>query len=640
MNANSWAVGGADRVAASRLLLADLLDWHERDSKPEWWIYYERLLKMDVSDFIDDSDCIGGLTPIGPVASDSMNTFRYRFPASQEHKFRAGEGRLVCPIRLSSAVGGPLPVYSKGKNKGRPREVIENIEIIDLDTTSGTISLKLPKDSAQSLVLMPGTPVDTGNLQDALQRIARVALGEDRDGSLPSYRSAFSLLEGRPPVFRNSIRLDREEGESASDVFIRVVPHLDSSCLVVQGPPGAGKTFSLARAALECVLSGMRVGICAFKHSTLETVANEIHAAASDRKSPWASRLDSAEIHFRMQKQMKSGGVDDGSSPWVWVDTPGEFLGRVESRECQVSLATHYWFSRQEFDDLFDIVFIDEAGQLSLANTLAAATSGKSLVLVGDPQQLTQPSKGTHPCLPQPFDQVFPKGSDASALEHVLVDHKTISPDRGILLDRTWRMRPEICTFVSETMYDSRLESTPDCSDRWVRNQLGKPEVGLRWLPVIHEGNRTSSDEEVDVIAEVVAQLSDYTITDTKGTRRIGPADLMILAPYNSQVNSLIERLPEFSIGTVDKFQGEQASVVIVSMTASSAEDVPRGMEFLYSANRLNVAISRAQVLCIVVGSPTLLSARCNSVEQMKLANTICRLVETADPWLLSGNSA
>jgi uncharacterized protein len=168
-----------------------------------------------------------------------------------------------------------------------------------------------------------------------------------------------------------------------------------------------------------------------------------------------------------------------------------------------------------------------------------------------------------------------------------------------------------------------------------VHDANGQPVVGLYWLPTEHEGNKTSSDEEVATIVEIVNRLKSFTITDEKGGRAIGSSDIMVVAPYNVQVNALTSRLPGVAVGTVDKFQGKESGVVIVSMTASSAEDVPRGMEFLYSPNRLNVAISRAQALCIVVGSPTLLSVRCNSVEQMMLANIFCRLSEYAERWNL-----
>jgi uncharacterized protein len=208
----------------------------------------------------------------------------------------------------------------------------------------------------------------------------------------------------------------------------------------------------------------------------------------------------------------------------------------------------------------------------------------------------------------------------------------TIPPDLGLFLDQTWRMHPEICAFISEQVYEGRLESNPSCAAQHVDDGPLIDGAGLRWVPVVHDGNRTSSAEEAVAIGALIEQLVGRPWTDAKGNRApLGLADILVVAPYNAQVHLLAETLPTgVKIGTVDRFQGQEAAVVIVSMTASSAEDVPRGMEFLYSRNRLNVAVSRARALVVMVGSPTLLSVTCRSVEQMRLANVLCRYVEMA----------
>jgi hypothetical protein len=635
MNDVFGRTGNPERVDASRLLLADLLDWHEREAKPEWWQYFERKSKLEVADFIEDSDCIGGLTRVGLNEVNGKTVVVYEFPREQEYKLRDGDDKLVCPTRLCSDAHGALPVYKKGNRKGLPKEMLSGIGIVWIDGDKGRLALNLDPTSADPTVLMPDHPILVDQIQEALQRIAMVALSDVEGDSSPEFSAAFSLLEGRSPSFRNGVELDRLEGESAGDSFVRVAPYLDRSCLAVQGPPGSGKTYSLARAALACVANGMKVGICASKHSTLSEVGEAIFNALADSGGEWSRLLQSKGVNLRVQKQLKGGEKASSNVATVWPEKIQQFVSNLESESCQISMATQFWFARQELDEKFDIVFIDEAGQLSLANALGAATSGKSLVIVGDPQQLPQPSKGTHPALPEPYERIFRHGSAASALEHVIGAGQTLPSDKGILLDRTRRLRPEICSFLSESMYDGLLESVPECSNRWVHDANGQPVVGLYWLPTEHEGNKTSSDEEVATIVEIVNRLKSFTITDEKGGRAIGSSDIMVVAPYNVQVNALTSRLPGVAVGTVDKFQGKESGVVIVSMTASSAEDVPRGMEFLYSPNRLNVAISRAQALCIVVGSPTLLSVRCNSVEQMMLANIFCRLSEYAERWNL-----
>lgn len=284
---------------------------------------------------------------------------------------------------------------------------------------------------------------------------------------------------------------------------------------------------------------------------------------------------------------------------------------------------TAWLFARAELEGGLDTLVVDEAGQLSLANVLAVAVAGAAdrLVLVGDPRQLAQPSKGTHP-----------ERAEVSGLDRVLGDRATMPEGLGLFLDRTHRLHPDICRFISEQVYDGRLESEPHCAGQAIDDGPVGGGTGLRWLPVDHESNRTSSVEEAHAVAEAFEALLGRGWTNGEGERHtLGLDDVLVVAPYNAQVHLLAQHLPEGArIGTVDKFQGQQAPVVLVSMTASSAEDIPRGMEFLYSRNRINVAVSRAQALCVMVASPTLLIVHCRTVDQMRLANVLCRYVELA----------
>jgi uncharacterized protein len=278
-------------------------------------------------------------------------------------------------------------------------------------------------------------------------------------------------------------------------------------------------------------------------------------------------------------------------------------------------------FARDQFDQTLDYLILDEAGQFSLANTMAVATAAKNLVLVGDPLQLAQPSKGTHPI-----------GANASALGHVLGDAGTLPDELGIFLDRTHRLHPEICAFISEIVYEGRLQSEPGCERQAVSGSDELGGSGLRWRPIDHFGNRVDAPEEGDEVNACYRGLLGRTFTDKDGVERpLTAADVKIVAPYNAQVHILKQKLPPGAlVGTVDKYQGQQAPVVIVSLTTSSLEDIPRGMEFLYSRNRLNVAVSRAQAMTIVVGSPKLLTVKCRSIDQLRLVNGLCRYVEMA----------
>jgi uncharacterized protein len=244
------------------------------------------------------------------------------------------------------------------------------------------------------------------------------------------------------------------------------------------------------------------------------------------------------------------------------------------------------------------------------------------LVLLGDPQQLDQPQKGSHP-----------DGAEASALEHLLAGASTIPADKGLFLERTWRLHPAICEFTSEVFYEGRLNSRDGLERQSVTGHPWLSGSNLWFVAVEHEGNQNSASEEVECIATLTKSLigPDINWVDDRGQlRALQLEDILIVAPYNAQVSDLLTRMPRARIGTVDKFQGQQAPVVIYSLTTSSPEDAPRGMEFLYSLNRLNVATSRAQSMVIVVGSPLLLEPECRSPRQMQLANALCRYAELA----------
>ena len=265
---------------------------------------------------------------------------------------------------------------------------------------------------------------------------------------------------------------------------------------------------------------------------------------------------------------------------------------------------------------------MDEAGQMSLSNVLAVSSAARNLVLLGDPQQLEQPQQGSHP-----------EGTEVSALEHVLGRHKTMPEEQGLFLEETYRLHPDICSFTSEQFYESRLQPRPGLEKQMLVGGNTIQGSGLWYLPLLHEGNVNSCTEEVEAIQSLVDSLvqGQSVWQNSDGQRhKIGLHDILIVAPYNSQVVDLRKALPGAQVGTVDKFQGQQAPIVIYSMTTSSPEAAPRGMEFLYSSNRLNVATSRAKAACVLVGSPKLLEAECRSPRQMKLVNAFCRYVELA----------
>jgi len=257
---------------------------------------------------------------------------------------------------------------------------------------------------------------------------------------------------------------------------------------------------------------------------------------------------------------------------------------------------------------------------MSLPDALAVSQAANKLVLLGDPQQLEQPLQGTHP-----------PGVAVSALQHILGEHDTIPENRGEFLAETWRLSPSICAFTSELFYEGRL-----LAHSGLERQRLTTGSGLFYVSVEHSSNQNSSTEEVQAVIQVVEQLLQPGVcwTDLHGvSRQMTIADILIVSPYNAQVFDLAERLPTARIGTVDKFQGQEAPVVIYTMATSAPEDAPRGMEFLYNLNRFNVATSRARCAVILVVSPRLFEPECKTPHRMKLANALCRYLELATPW-------
>jgi predicted RecB family nuclease len=591
---------GVEGEARARWLMAQLLQWHKREAKPEWWRYFERVLSYDDDDLFADTEAIAGLRVIGDPETESRSfVWTYAFDPAQEHKLPKGKPVLDPAVERDNYFGSKRPGPGS---------------LVAVDPVAGTLKLKRGKTSKAEhpSALIPPKPIKTAEQRASLRRVASALLEAGIDGPGPA-AAARQLLGRRPPRLRPSPVEGadlRREDEPAIDAAVRLARDLDRSCLAIQGPPGSGKTYTAAHVILALIDDGRTVGITANSH---EVISNLLRCVLEESVA--------GKVEVRALQKV-AGGADGVTHDAVLVtDDNAEVEAAVGDGSANLIAGTGWLFARPGMTQGLDTLVVDEAGQLSLANVMAVAPAASNLILVGDPRQLAQPSKGTHP-----------DGAGVSALDHVLDGATTMPSPMGLFLDRTWRLHPDICTFISEQVYDGRLEAVAHCSNQRVADGALLGGTGLRWLPVCHEGNRTSSVEEADAVGEVYRALLGREWTDHDGEQHtIGRDEILVVAPYNAQVRQLADSLPRKArVGTVDKFQGQEAPVVIVSLAASSAEDVPRGMEFLYSRNRLNVAVSRAKALCVMVGSPSLLDVRCRTVEQMRLANVLCRYVEMA----------
>jgi len=573
-------------------ILAQLLEWHRREDKAIWWEYF-RLIGLSDEELLDERDAIGRLQfieRVGEVGRGSVID-RYRFP-HQETKLR--DGNKVLAAETETAVLG---------------------EIVHLDAVARILDLK--KGPSKAGINPPSVfahdIVGTRPLRDALFRLGEWVAENGVDAAGAS-RAGRDLLIGLAPRLTDaSLEAVVQEYKTPLEAGRRLVCSLDGGLLPVQGPPGSGKTYTGGRMICEAVNAGLKVGIAAVSHKVIRNLLEEAVTASEE-----------FDVDLRCVQKVRDKPQDDGLAQIHETDKNSEVLRVLESGGAQVAAGTAWLWSREEAVDSVDVLFVDEAGQISLANTVAVSQAARSVVLLGDPQQLEQPKRGSHP-----------DGTDVSALEHLLGEHQTMPPERGLFLPTTWRLHPSICEFTSELFYESRL-----CSREGLEAQclLGHPVyegAGLWFVPTEHDGNCNESLEEVEVVTQLVAQLTADGVawTDAKGkTRPITLEDVLIVAPYNAQVASIMQRLPERArVGTVDRFQGQEAPIVIYSMATSSPELAPRGMEFLYSPSRLNVATSRARCACILVASPRLFEPDCRTPRQMRLVNAFCRYLEMAD---------
>jgi predicted RecB family nuclease len=600
--------GGADvppedDAHRARWVTGHLLNWHRREAKSEWRTYFERVNDYGDQDFLDDLECLGGLVYTGTVGVEKKSTLhRYGFDPGQECKLTAGDGVLDPLSELKKQVPG-VKIPGPGT-------------LVEINSDEGWLTLKRGTSSAapHPTNLIAGKPIGTAALQAALLRLGEFVRDNGIDASGP-WRAVRDLLMRQGPRRSGGLSTGvlRRADESPEAAVSRLVQELDQGCLAVQGPPGTGKTSTAGEFVVDLVEAGKRVGVMATSHAVISNLLDS--ALRSARQSGKAITV------LQRCDPERSPSTDPGVRQ---VGNAAEVVSALDQPGGLLVGGTAWLFATESLHERFDYLVIDEASQISLANVAAAAGAARNLVLVGDPQQLAQPSKGMHPPL-----------CGSSALEYLLAGHDVMSPEQGLFLDHTHRLHPEICRYISELSYLGKLETDPECAAQTVAPGPLVEGSGIRWAPVDHEGNKTSSDEEAMVVRSIYAALLGRPWTNKWGV--VAPLDIdeiLVVAPYNAQVARIRHHLSGVvdapKVGTVDKFQGQQAAVVIVSMAASSAEDVPRGMEFLYSRNRLNVAVSRAMATAVVVASPVLLAAHCRSIEQLRLANGFCRLVEVA----------
>jgi uncharacterized protein len=503
-------------------------------------------------------------------------------------------------------------------------EVLDDGAIVDESAIDGETWSVLP------IALTPPAPPRAGNQQAAIDAWADAVIAAAP--TLPD-DPATDILLRRPPRTRSGTLAPPVDDDI--DAIARSLLDIDHSYLAVQGPPGTGKTFVGSHVIARLVRDHrFKVGVVAQSHAVVEHMLDRIVAAGVPPQQVGKAPKDASaggDLSFTPipKNGMAAFTREHESSGFVVGGTAWDF-----SHEGRVPRGS------------LDLLVIDEAGQFSLASTIAVSLAAPRLLLLGDPQQLPQVSQGTHP---EPVD--------TSALGWVMDGADVVPPEYGYFLARSWRMHPAVASAVSELSYRGELAAHSATAVR----ELEGITPGLHPIPLRHRGNATRSPEEAARVVAIVRDLVGRSWTsidiDESGVatptppRPLTAADIIVVTPYNAQ-QVLVEQalsaagFPEVPVGTVDKFQGQEAAVAIVSLAASSGRDAPRGLEFLLLRNRLNVAISRAMHTAYLVFSPGLLDDLPRTPEGVARLSGFARLVGAGEsspahkPELVAGSPA
>lgn len=565
-------------------LLAHQIEYFRREDKSAWWEYF-RVHELEYEDLLDERKAITGLQFIGELPKDKGErnvTHRYRYP----------------PQELSIDEDDDL-VEIKGEGIGSVKAISLETFTIDIKKTGKTAGI-------QPISVHVRDVVRAGSLETSLLDLASDVTEYGLAHTWPDHAAKDLLMRRNPKLSDGTEGAFTNEGEDTVGAAIRIALTLDRSYLAIQGPPGSGKTYTGARMIIELTKAGKKVGITAVSHKVIRNLSLAIIREAKKL---------SYHIGFVHKVNETSANCPDEITE-VKLKSDRVIAGLAQGK---VGCGTAWLWAESNSRETLDYLFVDEAGQMSLSHVLAASRAAKNLILLGDPQQLEQPQKGAHP-----------EGSDVAALAYLLEGHPTMPTGRGLFLGITRRLHPDICRFTSEIFYEGKLRSLSGLEKQVISGNTPFNGSGLFYVPVDHKGNQSKSKEEVDAIGNMVTKLlAGGQWTDENGkTQPLQKEHILIVAPFNAQVSALRERLPGVEIGTVDKFQGQEAPVVIYSMTSSTVEDAPRGMSFLFSPNRLNVATSRAKCICILVSTPNLLQPDCRTIDQMQWANALCRYNE------------
>ena len=619
------AAGPAPRTADNDAvaLLAAAVDYHRREDAPTWFAHFERLA-LPVDWWAETRDVL--VVDDDPSGVEILQDWELgnRGSAARVLALRGTLGAGSTP-EAGRDVFALYALRDAGALTAAPGAAYATTyaKVTDVTVSSdGTRATLVIRETATPefaaakatpLAVTPGGPIAARSLHEAIATVAEQAAGHSRsdlDRLAPGEdtpraqvrlvdhpgldvlrRRPPRLVRGELPVVRNGHYINAITEATAA---------LNNSALAVQGPPGTGKTYVGARVITRLVKElGWKIGVVAQSHAVVEHLLDEIVEAGL----PGAQVGKKPRIPVDPNYPELTPDVPIPSWTQLGYNGHAAFLREHsdpgEAQGCVIGGTAWDMTNRNRVrEGELDLLVIDEAGQFSLANTLAVSTSARRLLLLGDPQQLPQVTQGSHD---EPVD--------TSALSWIANGANTVPATHGYFIERTWRMHPELCDAVSHLSYDDRLHSQIAAT---TGRHLAGVKPGIHVRTVTHRGNSSASPEEAAEVVVLAQQLIGAPWQDGKGPERpLDPADILVVAAYNAHVTLVRAALDAAGLqrvraGTVDKFQGQEAAVVLVSLAASSARDIPRGLGFLLNRNRLNVAISRGQWAAVLIHSPGL----------------------------------
>ena len=575
-------------------LIFDIIGFYNRENKPSWREFFVRKLKSH-EELIDDPECIGSMELNGKPTPDKKSyIYSYKF---EDQDFKLKKNKRVIIANNDD--------IEQKDNAGT---------IVDIDYQKNEVLLRRGVASGilpQYLSIGPEKPRPNSKLISNTYKFIDSLLNKEK-----KYNAIISFLEKKIPEIDGVKSGDKIV---KSDDFLKEIPkiisNLKNSYIYIQGPPGTGKTQQAANTIIELLKKNKKIGITGLSHKVIHNLLERIEELAIKKKFAFSG--------YKRGTLTDEETVFDGEYIKTYEKDP-VFMKAIDDKNTgNLFAGTKFHFASSFYDEKIDYLFIDEAGQVSIADLISIGNVAKNIVLIGDQNQLGQPIKGTHP-----------NESGQSILDYLLEGKDTIPEDRGIFLNKTYRLNSKLNDFISSNFYEERLISDEITDKRLIKfNKKSKiKDSGIHYIEMNHTNNTQTSVEEFEVIKNLLKDMIGLEFDDQGETRKLTIDDFLIISPYNTQVNLLISKLEESKfinprVGTIDKFQGQQAPITIISMTSSDSDALPRNKEFFFSRNRLNVAISRAQVASIILFNPNLLDSSPKNIDQIKLMNNFFKIL-------------